>query len=61
MINIREIKGDPSGVCDVCNEWKPTVMFDDEERGYEGYSVHFEICLDCARNKINEVLDNTKS
>jgi len=43
----RTIEGCKDGLCDICGEFKPTVEFEDENIGYEGWYVNFEICKDC--------------
>jgi hypothetical protein len=54
---VRKITADKNGLCHICNKWKPTVEFEEEAVGYEGYRVNFEICQDCFIDKLNETSD----
>lgn len=33
--------------CNICKELKKVVCFEEEQPGYEGYMVSFDICKDC--------------
>jgi len=52
----RTVKGCKDGLCDICYEYKPTVEFEDENIGYEGWDVQFEICKDCFLAKLEEAI-----
>jgi len=43
------------GICEICKEDKPTVEFEEENMGFEGWLVNFEICKECFLNKLKEV------
>jgi len=47
------------GWCEFCDKTTYTLNFDDEEKGYEGWHVEFEICLGCY-NKLMGVLEVDK-
>lgn len=51
---MREITPESEGFCEICYKWKPTVYFLEEELGFEGYKVEFEICKDCFLEKVKE-------
>lgn len=58
--NMRTIKGDLYGLCDVCNKYKPTVCFNSRETGYYGWDVDFEICQDCTKKLIEKEFDRKR-
>lgn len=47
------------GICDYCNDdHSGTITFDDEERGWEGYHVAFELCLNCFVKLLSNLEDD---
>lgn len=43
--------------CQICKQMKKVVTFEEEEQGYNGYKVFFDICKDCYDDTYNNLED----